>query len=83
MYSDRINRYHPGWRSPPDVRGSDESTGRNSVEEISLHIDVITLVIEQFFFIYYNIKPLAKKIYNEVHAQRSLAFIKRRRALLV
>ena len=41
MYSDRINCYHPGWRSPPDVLGPDESTGRNSVEEISLHSDVI------------------------------------------
>ena len=39
-----MNCYHPGWRSPPDVLEPDESTGRNSVEEISLHSDVI----EQF-----------------------------------
>ena len=32
---------NPGLRSPPDVLGPDESTGRNSVEEISLHSDVI------------------------------------------
>ena len=41
MYSDRINCYHPGWRSPPDVYGPAKSTVRNSVEEISLHSDVI------------------------------------------
>ena len=40
-----MNCYHPGWRSPPDVLGPDESTGRNSVEEISLHSDVIEIFL--------------------------------------
>ena len=31
----------PGWCSPPDVYGPAKSTVRNSVEEISLHSDVI------------------------------------------
>ena len=42
-----MNCYRPGWRSLPDVLGPDESTGRNSGEEISLHSDII----EQFLIL--------------------------------
>ena len=65
MYSDRINCYHPGWRSPPEVCVPAKSTVRSSVEEVSLHSDVVE------HFLYYNMQSLTNKVYNEVHAQRS------------
>ena len=57
-----MNCYHPGWRSPPDVLGPDESTGRKK-----RFLYTVTLLN-------YNMQSLTKKVYNEVHAQRSLAF---------
>ena len=64
-----MNHYRPGWRSPPDVLGPDESTGRNSVEGISLHSDIIENKLN------YNMQSLTQTVYIEVHAQRPLVFI--------
>ena len=48
--TDRINCYHPGWRSPPEVYAPAKSTVRNSVEEVSLHSDVV----EHFYIVTCN-----------------------------
>ena len=66
MYSDRINCYHPGWRSPPEVCVPAKSTANSSVEEASLPSDVV----EHFYIIACNHLPTM--LYNVVHAQRLL-----------
>ena len=49
--------------------GPNDSTVRNSVEGISLHSNVLDISISN------NMQSLTKTVYNEVHAQRSLAFL--------
>ena len=51
-----------GWRSPPEVCVPAKSTVRNSVEEVSLHSDVV----EHFYIITYNLLP-TKYIMRYMH----------------
>ena len=69
MYSDRINCYRPEWCSPPEVCVPARRVANSSAEEASLPSDVV----EHFYIITCNHLPTM--LYNEVHAQRSLAFI--------